>query len=252
MINEKFDKIELMKHQDESSKEKQLESLGQDFLENNKLINHLFKEYKSLSSLLQATVTPWLPQKSHNENSNLKINSSPVCKNFETRNKNLPQVSTNNRGAPPNRFIINNKLRNNNGEVAPNKLIIDEQFKNNIQECFSKKQSKINLEKQLPDIRKRKHQAFINHNAINISDSFINLKVRGNINIIPESTEIINHKNKNESTNANTKYKKIKKKTVLVVGDSMINGIEESKLSKTRHIRVQPTPGGKIEDKQQT
>ena len=53
-------------------------------MENNKLINHLFKEYKSLSSLLQPTVSPWLPQKSQNENSNLNINSSPVCKNFET------------------------------------------------------------------------------------------------------------------------------------------------------------------------
>ena len=77
---------------------------------------------------------------------------------------------------------------------------------------------------------------------------FINLKVRDNIYIIPESTEIINHKNKNDSKNANTKYKKIKKKTVLVVGDSMVNGIEESKLLKTRHIRIQPIPGGKIED----
>ena len=28
----------------------------------------------------------------------------------------------------------------------------------------------------------------------------------------------------------------------------MLNGIEESKLSKTRHIRVQPIPGGKIDD----
>ena len=80
--------------------------------------------------------------------------------------------------------------------MASNKITIDEQFKNNIQECFSKKQSKINLEKQLADIRKRKHQAFINHNSINVSDSFINLKVRGHINIIPESTEIINHKKK--------------------------------------------------------
>ena len=43
-------------------------------------------------------------------------------------------------------------------------------------------------------------------------------------------------------------YRKIKKKTVLIVGDSMLNGIEESKLSKTRHIRVQPIPGGKIDD----
>ena len=58
---------------DESNKEpalkKQLDSLRQDILENNKVINHLFEEYKSLSSLLQATVSPWLPQNSHNENS---------------------------------------------------------------------------------------------------------------------------------------------------------------------------------------
>ena len=33
----------------------------------------------------------------------------------------------------------------------------------------------------------------------------------------------------------------------MIVGDSMLNGIEESKLSKTRHIRVQPIPGGKID-----
>ena len=38
---------------------------------------------------------------------------------------------------------------------------------------------------------------------------------------------------------------------MLVVGDSMVNGIDESKLSKTRHIRVQPIPGGKIEDTKQ-
>ena len=43
-------------------------------------------------------------------------------------------------------------------------------------------------------------------------------------------------------------YRKRKKKTVLIVGDSMLNGIEESKLSKTRQIRVQPIPGGKIND----
>ena len=31
----------------------------------------------------------------------------------------------------------------------------------------------------------------------------------------------------------------------------MANGIEKSKLSKKRHIRVQPIPGSKIEDTQQ-
>ena len=43
-------------------------------------------------------------------------------------------------------------------------------------------------------------------------------------------------------------YRKIKKKTVLIVGDPMLNGIEESKLSKTRHIHVHPIPGGKIDN----
>ena len=121
--------FELTKHQHENNKEqtlkKQLDSLRQDFLENNEIINHLFKEYKSLSSFLQATVSPWLPQNSHNENSNLNINSSPVCNNFETPTKNHPQISKSNGGVPP---------------VAPNKIIIDEDFKNNVQECFSKKQ----------------------------------------------------------------------------------------------------------------
>ena len=114
-------------------------------------------------------------------------------------------------------------------------MIIDGKFKNDIQACFSKKESKITLENQLADIPKRMHQAFINNNAINVNDSFINLKVRDNINIALESTGKINHTNKNDNKNANTK---IQKKT-------------ESKLSKTRHIRVQPIPGGKIEDIQQ-
>ena len=59
-------------------------------------------------------------------------------------------------------------------------------------------------------------------NVINVNDSLIHLKV-------------------------NSAYCK-KKKTVLIVKDSMLNGIEESKLSKTRHIWVQPIPNGKVED----
>ena len=38
---------------------------------------------------------------------------------------------------------------------------------------------------------------------------------------------------------------------MLVVGAFMVNGTKESKLSKTCHIRVQPIPGGKVEDIQQ-
>ena len=109
----------------------------------------------------------------------------------------------------------------------------------------------MNLENQLADIRQRKHQAFVSCNAINADDLLINQKVRDNISVVPESTETTKHKNKNDSKNANTKYKKIKKKTVLVVGNSMVKGIEERKLSKTRFIRAQPIPGDKIEDIQQ-
>ena len=93
------------------------------------------------------------------------------------------------------------------------------------------------------------HQIVFGTNRVN--DPFDNLKVTDNVNIILESTERISQKNKNNSTNANTKYKKIKKKTVLVVGDSIANCIEESKLWKTHHIRVQAIPDGRIEDIQQ-
>ena len=51
-----------------------------------------------------------------------------------------------------------------------------------------------------------------------------------------------------ENATSPEKTKKVKKKSILVVGDSLLNGIEESKLSKSRHIRVQPISGGKIED----
>ena len=42
--------------------------------------------------------------------------------------------------------------------------------------------------------------------------------------------------------------RKSRKNSVLVVGNSFLNGIEESKLSKHRHIRVQPISGAKIKD----
>ena len=38
------------------------------------------------------------------------------------------------------------------------------------------------------------------------------------------------------------------RKNVLVLRDSLLNGIKESKLSKDRHIRVQPISGAKIKD----
>ena len=119
-----------------------------------------------------------------------------------------------------------------------------------IHKNVSQKAKKNKFRKPISRYSQEKASSFnANCNVINFNDSFINcmllsyatyklphsivcmnLELRDNISIIPESTEIINHKN---SKNANTKYKKIKKKTVLVVGDSMANGIEESKLLMT-------------------
>ena len=50
----------------------------------------------------------------------------------------------------------------------------------------------------------------------------------------------------NDGKNLKVNYKK--KKIVLIVGESMVNDIEESKLLETSHIRVQPIPGAKTED----
>ena len=51
--------------------------------------------------------------------------------------------------------------------------------------------------------------------------------------------EIINNE-LDDNNSSETRKKKIE--------NSILNCIEESKLSKTRHIRVQPIPGGKIDD----
>ena len=55
-------------------------------------------------------------------------------------------------------------------------------------------------------------------------------------------------KKKNSSIDRAGIYRKIKKKSLLVVGDSLLNGIKESKLSKYRHISVQTSSAAKIKD----
>ena len=53
---------------------------------------------------------------------------------------------------------------------------------------------------------------------------------------------ILVNSEKSNSSNGSTlqKANKNQKKTILIVGDSMVNGIEESKLSQTRNTSVQP------------
>ena len=77
------------------------------------------------------------------------------------------------------------------------------------------------------------------------SASFIDVSNNTSDNdIVLVNSEKSNSSNKSISKKA----KKIKKKTIVIAGDSMVNGIEQSKLSQTRHIRVQPLSGAKTED----
>ena len=111
------------------------------------------------------------------------------------------------------------------------------------------------LENQLIDVRKntnyKDHFVKIKdisiNNSSNALDDLIETNSENNNDVNPK-VSLKDSETKNSSIDKAVIYKKIKKKSVLVAGDSLLNGIEESKLSKDRHIRVQPISGAKIKD----
>ena len=114
------------------------------------------------------------------------------------------------------------------------------------------------LENQLINVRKKYKERYYKDHFVNIKDISINNSSNALDDLIETNSENNNGVNpkdslkdsesKNSSSDKAVIYKKIKKKSVLVVGDSLLNGIEESKLSKDTHIRVQPISGAKIKD----
>ena len=114
------------------------------------------------------------------------------------------------------------------------------------------------LQNQLIDVRKKYKERYYKDHFVKIKDISIN----NPSNALDDLTDINSEKNndvnpKDSLKDSETKnslidkaliYKKIKKKSVLVVRDSFLNGIEERKLSKDRHIRVKPISGAKIKD----
>ena len=106
------------------------------------------------------------------------------------------------------------------------------------------------LDAQLIVVRKKYKEDYYKNHFSKTQPSKTN---SNNFSLAKENVETINNELDDSNLSETRKkkvenYRKIKKKTVLIFGDSMLNGIEESKLSKTRHIRVQPIPGGKIDD----
>ena len=107
------------------------------------------------------------------------------------------------------------------------------------------------MERQLIKVRKEYKELYYKKHFELIKDqSESNLDKSQNSSSSLTEGDLSIHKrhseNKNES--GKFKFKKINKKSILILGDSSLNGIEESKLPKTRHIRVQPIPGAKIDD----
>ena len=111
------------------------------------------------------------------------------------------------------------------------------------------------LENQLIVVRKKykeryykSHFVKIKHisinNPSNALDDLIETNSENN-NVVNPKDSLKDSETKNSSTDKAVVYNKIKKKSVLVVRDSLLNGIEESQLSNDRHIRVQPISGAK-------
>ena len=112
------------------------------------------------------------------------------------------------------------------------------------------------LENQLIDVRKKCKERYCKdhfvkikdisiNNASNTLDDLIEVNSENNNNVNPKDS-LKDSETKNSSIDKALSYKKIKKKSVLVVGDSLLNRIQESNLSKDRLIRVQHISGAKI------
>ena len=110
---------------------------------------------------------------------------------------------------------------------------------------------RINVRKKYKEHHYKDHFVKIKYilinNSSNAIDDLIEINSENNNNVNPKDS-LKDSETKNSSVDKAVIYKKIKKKSVLVVDDLLLNGIEESKLSKDRHIRVQPISGAIIKD----
>ena len=100
---------------------------------------------------------------------------------------------------------------------------------------YSKKLSKFNSEKQLNTIRKRKHANYTN----NIVKKLLNKNTNS------QSDSNLSYKYENTTTQIKQTWPK---GTCVVIGDSMIAGIDERKMSNKRLIKVRSFPGATCSD----
>ena len=224
----------------------QIAILKGELKEKNRQISALLNIISSKSSAeipsrpSQDTVSPWKPEKTSKDVAEFANCTPSAYRDFGTPKKNFFQ-------------------RNNiNGEVSQysNNGNSDVQLKNNLNIIVSKKVPKLNLEKQLIDIRKTYHQDFVKLNSNKCEATATNHKNNletsakyNQINQIKANSEKSSdnshlRKNSNQSIKAHT----WPKESCLVIDDSMFEGLDERKMSSKRVVKVRKFPGATTDD----
>ena len=170
----------------------------------------------------------------------------PPCQSYDNKLKRLEeQLEEQNKKLDYFLDLVAHKqtqtLATQSSATTPN----NKETEDNNKEIIPKENIKEKLDDQIINIRKKyKEEYYKQHlsKVQNASQTHLDQQI--------STLEKTNHKALTPIDNKTNleKIKKIKKKSILIVGDSLLNGIEESKLSKSRHIRVQPISGAKIED----
>ena len=138
-------------------------------------------------------------------------------------------------------FIQTNNI---NGEVSQHsKSNSDVQLKNNLNIIVSKNVRKLNLEQQLIDIWKTYHQNFLRLNSNTFEATVTNHKNNLQTSAKDNQTNEIKTNSK-KSSDKNT----WPKGSCLVIGDLMLEGLDERKMSRKRVVKVWKFPGATTDD----
>ena len=118
---------------------------------------------------------------------------------------------------------------------------------------YSNKLSKFKLEKQLNTIRKRKHANYTNSNNIvkTLLNKNTNSRSNSNLSDKYENTttqKLATQQKKTEEENKNGIRRSWPRGTCVIIGDSMVAGIDERKMSSKHLIKVRSFPGATCSD----
>ena len=188
---------------------------------------------------LQDTVSPWKPEEMSKRLVEFANSTPPACRDFDMPKKNFLQTN------------------NINGKVSQHsKSNSDVQLKSKLNIFTSRKVRKLNLEKQLIDIRKSYHQNYVKLNSNACEATATNHKNKlqpsakdNQINQIKTNSEKSSNKsNLSKKSNQSIKARTWPKGSCLVIGDSMLEGLAKRKTSSKRVVKVRKFPTATADD----